>query len=83
LNPDDMNWYCDCHCNIYKPKLTGWNDKMVCPDTFKYKCSQNKMFTCPFGYYPVCGDLNGLGFKHSQNETMEGCAWNCDNNEKC
>ena len=60
-----------------------WDDTQVCPEVAKWKCGADNDFECPRGYYPVCGDVPGQGFKRLNNVTYQDCADACNDNSTC
>merc|ERR1712226_395648 len=71
--------------NTLVPLKDQWIDGSVCPVVDKLRCSTLFLFECPAGYYPVCGDLPGTGFKMIVGISYDECAQKCNNydNDKC
>jgi len=65
------------------PVKDQWDSDFVCPKVAKFRCTTSYLFECPNGYYPVCGDVPGTGFKRYNNVTYEVCAQKCNEFAKC
>ena len=65
------------------PVKDQWIDNQVCPTVEKLRCETGYLFECPNGYYPVCGDVPGTGFKRYNNVSFEECANKCNGFSKC
>jgi len=62
---------------------SGWIDDAVCPENKKWKCPAGQEFKCGPGYYPVCADMKGYGFKRYDNLTIDQCDQKCTEHLKC
>jgi len=65
------------------PVKDQWDSNFVCPKVAKFRCTTSYLFECPNGYYPVCGDVPGTGFKRYNNVTYDACAQKCNEFAKC
>jgi len=60
-----------------------WDSNYVCPAVKDFECDADNTFMCPSGYYPVCGDVPGKGYKTIKVNALKECTDLCDNYKKC
>jgi len=60
-----------------QPIAEEQNNNEECHMTDQYKCRDNELFSCPDGFYPVCGDLTGWAESQGVLATIEECAQKC------
>ena len=59
-----------------------WDGRYVCPHAARWRCKREH-YKCPAGYYPVCGDLRGSGFKRAKAPNMQVCSERCNRHHRC